>query len=224
MNHGIDDALLRDYLAQLQTKLTLGFADHTEEILYGVRDHMADALERGLAAPEIIAGLGSPDEIAAGSTMLSAGMPRAVLPPAPGKTESYRDSTLWLITTCILLPFGAFLAGIGWLFGVAGLWMGTRWKLWEKIMGTVILPGGLLGSSWLVFMTGPLAGIESGGPVEGVVINGSWQATPPEPVVPMLPIVLSVAAFALPIAVALYLLVVGLRRGSSSGTKGMRHN
>lgn len=213
MKHSIDDKRLSDYLAQLQSRLTLEFADQTEEILYGVREHMADALDRGLAAPEIIAGLGSPEDIAAGMAAQSTGAPRPATPPAVGKTEGYRDSTVWHVLTCILLPFGGFIAGFGWLFGVAGLWMGTRWKIWEKIMGTVILPGGVSGAFLLANLPVSQTLSDENGVVEdhnplGFTVPEAWFWV----------------ALALPLAVAVYLLVVALRRGSSAAATGMRHN
>lgn len=88
-----------------------------------------------------------------------------------------QSSSLWVVATAILLPFGVVLAGIGWLFGMAGLWMGTPWKLWE-------LPH-----------TGPAT----------------------EPTIPGLPLAATVAVACLPVAVAVYFLVAGLRRGPRQG-------
>lgn len=50
----------------------------------------------------------------------------------------------------ILLPIGGFLAGIGWLVGVALLWMSPAWTRSEKLMGTLVPVGGLLCPLWLI--------------------------------------------------------------------------
>ena len=230
MNHDLAAPEVRSYLAAIQARLAQLPAEQSEEILFGVREHIAEALERGgQSTAEILAGLGSPDDIAAGlagSDMDGSGahdfakpFPSAQFPPgAPQKqlpAHRYQSSTLWVVATAILLPFGAFLAGIGWLFGVGGLWMGTRWKTWEKVVGTVVLPGGLFGSMYLL-VTGVW---ESSGSASGVSVTSTDGNTPPtfdsvEPVVPMLPTVAAIIVILLPIAVAVYLLVVGLRRGT----------
>lgn len=204
MTHDIEEGQVRSYLAALEARLAHLPADQSEEILFGVREHIGQAMERGgQSTGEVLAGLGSPDEIAGGVAAAEAPVrgPVQQLPP-PAPPQRYQSSTLWVVASCILLPFGGFLAGIGWLFGVAGLWMGTRWKLWEKILGTVLLPGGVLGSFYVLAT-----------PVRQTVTRGDPAPGGSDPVIDMLPIVASVLVFGLPILVAVYLLVVGLRRG-----------
>lgn len=221
MNHDLAAPEIRNYLAAIQARLAQLPAEQSEEILFGVREHIAEALERGgQSTAEILAGLGSPDDIAAGlagSDMDGSGahdfatpFPSAQFPPgAPQKqlpAQRHQSSTLWVVATCILLPFGAFLAGIGWLFGVAGLWMGTRWKTWEKIMGTVLIPGGVPGALLLAIL--PVRQTLSfGSPGDEVIISDY------NPLGISLPELAIAVVLALPIIVALYLLIVGLVRG-----------
>jgi hypothetical protein len=49
------------------------------------------------------------------------------------------------IAAVILLLIGGFLAGIGWVIGVVLLWISPRWRLSDKLLGTLIWPGGLAG-------------------------------------------------------------------------------
>jgi hypothetical protein len=43
----------------------------------------------------------------------------------------------------VLLLFGGFLALIGWLVGLVLLWSSPRWTVVDKLVGTLVLPGGL---------------------------------------------------------------------------------
>jgi hypothetical protein len=43
----------------------------------------------------------------------------------------------------LLLLLGGFLIGLGWLAGVALLWASPRWDTRDKLLGTLIWPGGL---------------------------------------------------------------------------------
>lgn len=221
MKNTIGDAEVRNYLASLEARLAQLPADQLEEILFGVQEHIAEALERGgQSTAEILAGLGSPDDIAAGlggsdpegsgpyvsATPLAGSQfpPSALQLPHPA--QRHQSSTLWAVVTCILIPFGGFLAGIGWLFGVAGLWMGTRWKTWEKIMGTVLIPGGVPGALLLAIL--PVRQTLSfGSPGDEVIISDY------NPLGFSLPELAIAVVLALPIIVALYLLIVGLVRG-----------
>jgi len=42
-----------------------------------------------------------------------------------------------------LLLFGGFAWGIGWLVGLVGLWASRAWRVRDKLIGTLLWPGGL---------------------------------------------------------------------------------
>jgi len=44
---------------------------------------------------------------------------------------------------------GGFLAGIGWVVGAVLLWTSPSWRTRDKLIGTFVVPGGLLGSLML---------------------------------------------------------------------------
>ncbi|MHA7175711.1 HAAS signaling domain-containing protein [Arthrobacter sp. Sr24] len=153
MKRTVEAPEVRNYLAALEARLAHLPADQSDEILFGVREHITEALARGeQSVTEVLTSLGSPDDVLAEPT--GAGYP-AIAPnsapalgsapapaglPAPLRSPGHRNSTPWVVLTAALLPFGGFLWGFGWLLGVAGLWMGTRWKVWEKIVGTLLFP------------------------------------------------------------------------------------
>ena len=41
-----------------------------------------------------------------------------------------------------MLTVGSFLLGIGWLIGVVLLWSSRRWRVGEKLLMTLVVPGG----------------------------------------------------------------------------------
>jgi hypothetical protein len=47
------------------------------------------------------------------------------------------------ICAVILLLIGGFLAGVGWVVGAILLWISPRWRLSDKLLGTLIWPGGV---------------------------------------------------------------------------------
>ena len=51
----------------------------------------------------------------------------------------------WLETVAIvLLLVGGFFYAVGWLAGVALLWLSRVWTRRDKLIGTLVVPGGLL--------------------------------------------------------------------------------
>lgn len=201
MKHITEQSEVHNYLAALEARLANVPAEQSEEILFGVREHITEALARGeQSVTEVLTSLGSPDDVLAEVVATGPAVPA----PAPAPAPSYRDSALWVILTVVLLPFGGFLIGIGWLLGVAGLWAGTRWKLWEKIVGTALFPGGLAGVFYFLSR-----GVweSSSGPVEAASDFG-----PAEPIIPIMSLVATSLTLALPLPVAVYLLLMGLIR------------
>jgi len=201
MMNNADDPNISKYLHELAARLGHLPAEQSEEILQGIKDHISDALARGNGSvADVLGSLGSPEEVARG----------VAGDRVPAASPSWRTSTLWVVLSTMFLVFGGFIVGFGWFFGLAGLWMGTRWKLWEKIVGTVALPGGIAGA--LVVVTVP---------VSYEVVTSDSGAMPPtvfgiESLGTTLPIIATVATLALPLVVGVYLLTVGLRREQST--------
>ena len=152
------ERLVNDYLRRLERVLHDLPADRRREIVDDVREHIAAARtalahDAGEAAIRtILARLGDPADIAR-----EAGA-EPVLPARPGLLELGAVILLpvggvlglvlgWLLGTLIRLPGSGILvlAVVGWLLGVACLWASARWSWRDKLLGTLLLPGGLLG-------------------------------------------------------------------------------
>ncbi|MFZ0089232.1 MAG: hypothetical protein WAL63_06990 [Solirubrobacteraceae bacterium] len=115
---------LRDLVAELEGHLS-------EAISPGASDHEAHAvLER----------LGAPGDIV-----------DAERPPGHGAVDrrSWRE---W--AAVILLPLGGFAFGVGWLVGLILLWSSRLWTTREKLIGTLIVPGGIATTLLVVVLTG----------------------------------------------------------------------
>ena len=54
----------------------------------------------------------------------------------------------------ILLPLGGFAFGVGWLVGLVLLWSSRLWTTREKLIGTLIVPGGIATTLLVVVLTG----------------------------------------------------------------------
>jgi hypothetical protein len=52
------------------------------------------------------------------------------------------DGSEWSIIT--LLAIGAFFVGIGWVVGAVLLWRSRVWSVADKLIGTLLWPGGLV--------------------------------------------------------------------------------
>jgi hypothetical protein len=67
-------------------------------------------------------------------------------PPGYGTAGPYgaRQGLGWMeVVAIVLLLIGGFLAGIGWIVGVILLWLSPRWRVSDKLLGTLVWPGGL---------------------------------------------------------------------------------
>ncbi|WP_207346441.1 hypothetical protein [Arthrobacter sp. E3] len=138
-----DDEEVQQYLSALEARLSQLPTDQSEEILFGVREHITEAVSRGdRPVPEVLASLGSPDDVLAEMAGLVAG--RHNEGGRAPTTPRWRSTSPWVPLTVVLLAFGGFLLGVGWFAGVTCLWMGARWKTWEKVLGSVLFPGGVL--------------------------------------------------------------------------------
>ena len=82
--------------------------------------------------------IGQPDDIAA----------EALGSPANGVTNLGSD-VREIIAVAFLLV-GAFLLVVGWIVGLVLLWTSRVWRLRDKLIGTFLLPGGLLPAAILL--------------------------------------------------------------------------
>jgi uncharacterized membrane protein len=146
------DPRVAHYLDELNRALS-GLPDAVRGEVYGdIRQHIDDELAQRpddpSAVPEVLDRLGDPLEIA----REAGAYPQ--LPP-PQQPAQHRGK-LHEIFAVILLSIGGFLAGIGWLVGLVLLWTSDRFTKADKVIGTLLVPGGFLTS--LLFLGFGLAG------------------------------------------------------------------
>jgi hypothetical protein len=130
------------------------------EVYDEIRQHIADQLaQRGgdaTAIPEILDRLGDPNDIAreAGAGYPAAGAPAAGYWGGGYPGGAPQQSKAQEIFAVILIAIGGFIGGIGWIVGVVLLWSSRRFSTADKLIGTLLIPGGLAVGLVLVFIGG----------------------------------------------------------------------
>jgi len=119
-----------------------------------LRAQIEEHLRAGLAAQPtdvevltLLDRLGDPEEIVAEQY------------GARGQTPRTAGAQEWI--TVLFLLFGAALFLVGWLVGVVMLWSSRAWSIGEKLLGTLILPGGIVGAFFVVSVLFVRAGGET---------------------------------------------------------------
>jgi hypothetical protein len=158
------DALVREYLRRLGWELReMGYGER-DQLMAEITDHIALAREE-LEDPSdeqvaaLLERMGTPEEVAAEASRLISGagggpvldedlealglpadLGAAVAPvtavPLVGGEQELRAVSLLLA--------GGLLLGIGWVFGVVFLWRSTVFSTRDKVLGTAVVPGGVL--------------------------------------------------------------------------------
>jgi hypothetical protein len=146
-----DDRLVAEYLLRLRSAASVLPADRASELIEEITAHIAEARAEAPAAPagsasvrNILDRLGDPaDIVQAAAEQLREG------PAVPGLAAASRPwpgsvGVRASITVLLLLIGGIVIPVIGWVAGVVLLWTSRRWCWREKLLGTLVWPGGLL--------------------------------------------------------------------------------
>jgi hypothetical protein len=121
-----------DYLQRLRYAGRHLPPDRLTDLLSEIEAHLSEAIPPGVSddqALEVLERLGPPGDI------IDAEQP-AAQPPT-----DRRGAREW--AAVILLPLGGFAFGIGWLAGLILLWSSRLWTTRDKLIGTLIIPGGI---------------------------------------------------------------------------------
>lgn len=181
-----------EYLRRLQRSMADLPAERRDEILAEIEEHIAEDLAERPGATEadvrnVLERVGDPADIAAEARE------RFGIKPT---RRSWTDPA-----AIILLLIGGFTI-IGWFVGVVLLWISDAWTTRDKIIGTLVVPGGLAGALG-VGVASVAVREGSCGPVEITVAPGPCATAPSTgSVVGLILVVLIVIA---PIATAVYL-------------------
>jgi hypothetical protein len=179
-----DDQLAAEYLRRLRRAARTMPRARRRELLDEITAHIAEARAAG-AQPlqSVLDDLGDPKDIAAtGSTRSRLGL---------------RE-----VAAVILLLLGGFIFVVGGIVGLILLWASPRWRWPDKLLGTLVWPFGYLGVLYGLF-AGAFANaanndVPSCGP--GCTSQGGGMPT-------WLEVLILVAAFLPPIAVAIWLVL-----------------
>jgi len=161
------DELVRAYLRALRAATRELPRNERAELLAQIEEHLRDAIPSGAGEAEArtaLERLGDPEEIVA-EEIERLGIPR----PRAGALE-------W--TAIILLLLGGFLAGVGWVAGAVMLWSSRAWSMREKLIGTLLVPGGL-GAAVFASLLLASDGIQTCGGIAGQPMHctGGWSAS-----------------------------------------------
>jgi len=146
------DRLVREYLERVRQALRSLPRRQRSQVFDDVREHIREAR----------AHLASDDVRGVQEILAQMGEPEALLSEAGWATEGRGGYEPWVPW---LLLLGGFLAGLGWVVGVVGLWLSPRWRVTDKVLGTVVLPGGLAGLFLLGALPGRTTVCSNAGPV-----------------------------------------------------------
>jgi hypothetical protein len=130
------DELVTSYLDELTEALAGLPRARRSELLDDIADHiealLAEAAERGPLTREAVE-----------AVLAEVGEPAAIARAAGAETLPVPGATGWDKAIIALLLVGGFVLGIGWLIGVMMLWISSAWRVKDKIIGTLLVPGGL---------------------------------------------------------------------------------
>lgn len=130
-------ALVEDYLARLRAAAAVLPPERRRELLDEIADHIADAQAAGAA-----------DQPAVHALLERLGEPAEIVAAAWDDTSTSGAPTglgMEGLALRVMAYGGVLLPVVGWLVGVAMVWMSRRFQLREKLAATLLLPGGVWG-------------------------------------------------------------------------------
>lgn len=130
------DHVIEEYLKQLRAELKDLPRARRRELEQEISEHIAQARADLASESEaeirtLLDRLGDPAEIAAEARERLGAQPR-------------RARALDVATLVLLLVGGVLVPVLGWLVGVVLLWVSDAWSARDKLIGTLVVPGGLL--------------------------------------------------------------------------------
>lgn len=164
-----DDQLVEDYLWELHIAAQGLPADRRDELIEEITAHIAEARQSDgspMAVRNILDRLGDPADIVRAAADTPPGSPAWSSAPGSGAghpagqpaAQPGRAGALELAAVLFLLLGGIVIPVLGWFIGVVLLWMSPRWTTRDKLLGTLVWPGGLLAPA-LLAAAGATAGL-----------------------------------------------------------------
>jgi HAAS len=128
------DLLVADYLKRLDSALGDAPPEQRHEVMEDISEHISsvraeDDVRSEALTRQVLERLGTPEEIAA-----------ELQQPAPARSRGLVE----IAAIALLLVGGLILPVLGWILGAVLLWTSRIWSRRDKVIGTLLLPGGLL--------------------------------------------------------------------------------
>jgi hypothetical protein len=143
--------LIDSYLDRLEGAAHVLAPERRTELLAEIRDHiensrLADGIDSEAGLRALLDRMGRPEEIVAASATADE-VPGGFAPSAPvaAPIAGPHPSLALEIGAVVMLTAGSLLPLLGWLVGVVLLWSSDRWRVREKLLGTLLVPGGIGG-------------------------------------------------------------------------------
>lgn len=181
-----DDQLVADYLKRLRRAARTMPRARRRELLDEIAAHIAEARAAGgVPLQRVLDDLGDPKDIAA------TGRARRRL----GVRE---------VAAVILLLIGGFIFLVGWVVGLILLWASPRWRWPDKLLGTLVWPFGYAGVLYGLLAGAFTNAANNAGSFCG---HGCTSTSQGGGMATWLEVLILVAAFVPPIAVAIWLVL-----------------
>jgi hypothetical protein len=193
------DKLVDRYLADLDHAMGRLSPSKRHQIVEEISGHISDGR----------ASLDTDDEVSVRALLDRVGDPEDIAAEAGAASMPSRRGDAWVVW---LLLLGGFAAGIGWFVGVALLWSSPTWRTRDKLLGTFVPPGGLLGLFLLGITPGSSKSCSSGEVAAGQQAAATHCVTHGFSLPLPIGLALLVGALVAPILVAVHL--EGVRRSS----------
>ena len=136
------DRLVEEYLSRLADAARRLAPARRSELLAEIREHIAASRAGATGKDEadvrtMLDRLGEPTDIVAAA--LDDGQQEQ---PPRGQSAQGRPRIGLEVAAVILLTLGSLIPVLGWAVGVMLLWSSGLWRRSEKLLGTLIVPGG----------------------------------------------------------------------------------
>lgn len=158
------ERLVRDYVDALRREARDLPARRRDELAGEIEQHLADALQADAG------------EAAVRTELERLGDPADIVAEERGRSPANRTraGALEYLAILLLLIGGVVVPVFGWLIGAVLLWLSRIWSVRDKLVGTLLLPGGLFGAVAIFFVSGSTETC-----VSAVVPVGAEPAEPP---------------------------------------------
>jgi hypothetical protein len=159
------DVQVEGFLDRLDKALASLPPERRSQLLGDIADHINESLELMTQPTEadvrnLLDRIGDPEEISAEAL---ASEPHRSSDRTPAGLQEY-------LAIALLLVGGAFFF-VGWIVGLVLLWTSSIWRIRDKLIGTFLLPGGLL-PAFILLIAPTSTSVTSGG-CEGTPIPGT---------------------------------------------------